>query len=93
VQGFAAIRGDQLLHFGTASATWGSGLARRAHDEVLDQLRDRRVDRARLRVMEDNTHARHFYEHRGWTRSDQTKRSSFPPHPVLLGYDRDLDQP
>lgn len=27
VHGFAATRGHELLHFGTALATWGSGLA------------------------------------------------------------------
>ena len=90
VQGFAATRGDQLLHFGTARSTWGSGLARLAHDEVLEHLRAAGVDRARLWVFEENHHARHFYEHRGWTFTDERKRSGFAPQPTLLGYARNL---
>jgi RimJ/RimL family protein N-acetyltransferase len=93
VQGFAATRGDQLLHFGTARSTWGSGLARLAHDELLDHLRGAGVERARLWVFEENHHARHFYEHRGWTLTDERKRSGFAPHPALLGYVRDLLRP
>ncbi len=34
--GFAALRADELLHFGTAMDTWGSGLAGLAHDELLE---------------------------------------------------------
>lgn len=93
VQGFAATRGDQLLHFGTARSTWGSGLARLAHDELLDELRASGMERATLWVFEENHHARHFYEHRGWVLTDERKRSGFPPHPLLLGYARDLSRP
>ena len=38
LSGFAATRGDELLHLGTAVSTWGSGLAGLAHDEVLAHL-------------------------------------------------------
>ncbi len=93
VQGFAATRGDEVLHFGTATSTWGSGLARQAHDEVLDHFRDQGRDGARLWVFEGNDHARRFYEHRGWRLTDQRVHSGFPPHPLLLGYERDLHQP
>ena len=37
--GFAATRGDELLHFGIALEHWGSGLAQTAHDVVLAQMR------------------------------------------------------
>ena len=51
VDGFVAISGNQLLHFGTAKSTWGSGLAGRAHDEVLDHLREQGHSRAWLSVL------------------------------------------
>ena len=38
VQGFAATRGDELLHFGIAVELWGTGVAERAHDAVLDPV-------------------------------------------------------
>ena len=38
VVGFAATRGDELLHVGTAVDTWGTGLATWLHDEVLARL-------------------------------------------------------
>ena len=62
VDGFVAISGNQLLHFGTAKSTWGSGLAGRAHDEVLDHLREQGRSRAWLSVLEQNSRARRFYE-------------------------------
>ena len=37
--GFAAVRGNELLHFGTAVETWGSGLAAAAHDLLIDEIR------------------------------------------------------
>src|SRR5437868_1037143 len=33
--GFSAVRAHELVHFGTARATWGSGLARELHDATL----------------------------------------------------------
>jgi RimJ/RimL family protein N-acetyltransferase len=93
VDGFVAISGNQLLHFGTAKSTWGSGLAGQAHDEVLDHLREQGHSRAWLSVLEQNGRARHFYERRGWVPTGRSIQSGFPPHPVLLGYERDLTEP
>jgi RimJ/RimL family protein N-acetyltransferase len=90
LDGFAAVRGAELLHLGTARPTWGSGLAGRAHDELLAHLASRGVDRAFLRVFEANERARRFYARRGWTGSGPPSRSEFEPHPVLLRYERDL---
>jgi RimJ/RimL family protein N-acetyltransferase len=90
LDGFAAVRGAELLHLGTAKHTWGSGLAGRAHDDVLAHLASREVDRAFLRVFEANERARRFYARRGWAESGPPSRSEFEPHPVLLRYERDL---
>ncbi|GAB4051277.1 GNAT family N-acetyltransferase [Catellatospora paridis] len=88
VSGFAATRGDELLHFGTAVDTWGTGLAVAAHDEILQRLAASGVSLARLRVFEENHRAIRFYEKLGWQRTVARTRTSFPPHPVLLGYQR-----
>ena len=48
VEGFAAIRGDEFLHFGIAVERWGSGLAQIAHDAVLEFMRSPRPAGPRL---------------------------------------------
>ena len=90
VAGFAAVRGNQFLHFGTAIGSWGSGLAGRAHDEVVSHWTSRGYRRAWLRVFEANARGRRFYERRGWKPTGERSQSTFPPHPVLLTYDLDL---
>ena len=88
--GFAALRADEFLHFGTAMDTWGSGLAGLAHDELLEVFRAAGHRRVRLRVFEENVRARRFYERRAWQATGDASRTSFPPHPVLLRYERPL---
>lgn len=90
IAGFAAIRGNELLHFGTAVRTWGTGLADAAHREVLDELRAHGHRAAWLRVFEDNRRAVRFYERRGWRATDSTSRTTFPPYPVLRRFEIDL---
>ncbi|GAA1360540.1 GNAT family N-acetyltransferase [Catellatospora chokoriensis] len=92
ISGFAATRGDELLHFGTAVTSWGTGLAACAHDEILKRLAASGVAVARLRVFEENHRAIRFYEKLGWQRTAARTRTSFPPHPVLVGYARPLPQ-
>jgi RimJ/RimL family protein N-acetyltransferase len=91
ITGFAATRGDELLHFGTAPATWGQGLASALHSAVLAVLCETAGSpRARLRVFEDNHRARRFYEKHGWRTTGTRSRSPFEPHPELLEYERPL---
>ncbi|ACZ30634.1 GCN5-related N-acetyltransferase [Xylanimonas cellulosilytica DSM 15894] len=90
VQGFAAIRGDEFLHFGVTVEQWGSGLARRAHDEVLARMRHAGVRTAWLRVFAGNGRGRRFYENLGWTLTGERSLTSFPPYPELLHYARTL---
>lgn len=89
--GFAATRDAELLHFGTARRTWGSGLAAVAHDELLEVMADGGVALAWLRVFEANERARRFYERRGWVEVGVRSRSEFEPYPVLLRYERSLE--
>ncbi|GAA1430319.1 hypothetical protein GCM10009616_14580 [Microlunatus lacustris] len=88
IQGFAALRGDELLHFGTALPTWGTGLASRFHDALLHEMSVLGRSRLTLRVFEENRRARRFYDKHGWQLTGRTSRTSFPPHPVLLEYER-----
>ena len=90
VAGFAATRGNELLHFGTELNIWGSGLADEAHDELLGHLRAKGFAEGWLRVFEENRRARRFYERRAWLATGEWTRSSFAPHPVLLHYVRSL---
>lgn len=93
VAGFAATRGDELLHFGTAVEHWGTGLATRAHDALLSHLAERGIDRAWLRVFTGNGRARRFYERLGWQPTGEATRSTYPPCPELLHYERPLTRP
>lgn len=89
VIGFAATRACELLHFGTALDTWGSGLAQQLHDAVLEHLAKTLptgTTHLRLRVFEDNLRARRFYEKLGWRLTGERSQTSFPPHPVLVEY-------
>ncbi len=88
--GFAATRSDELLHFGTAVDTWGSGLAGQAHAELIDHLITTGWDAAWLRVFEENRRAVRFYEKHGWHRTEITSRTTFPPHPLLRRYELSL---
>jgi RimJ/RimL family protein N-acetyltransferase len=87
VKGFAAVRGNEFLHFGTAVETWGSGLAGRAHDEVLAYLSAQGHQQAWLRVLEANHRAQRFYQRRGWSPTGGHSQEDFPPYPVLLRYE------
>ena len=88
VRGFAATREDEFLHFGIAPEYWGTGLARTAHDAVLDRLRSGGVRRAWLTVFTGNRRGRRFYEKLGWEPTGARTRSSFPPNPELMRYER-----
>jgi len=82
VAGYAALQDDQLLHFGTATSTWGTGLASAAHDEIVELL----GGSGRLWVLAGNHRARRFYEKMGWRASGRSVPDEFPPHPELLEY-------
>jgi RimJ/RimL family protein N-acetyltransferase len=89
VCGFAATRGEELLHFGTSPATWGSGLASRFLTDLVDRMAVTAAGPTlRLRVFEENARARRFYEKNGWRATGATSHTSFPPLPLLLEYER-----
>ncbi|MEP6650634.1 MAG: GNAT family N-acetyltransferase [Lapillicoccus sp.] len=90
LRGFVALRGEEVLHFGTAVESWGSGLAEEAHDLAVDRLVRRGVGTARLWVFTENTRAVRFYERLGWQPTGETRPTTFPPHPTLVAYQLDL---
>jgi RimJ/RimL family protein N-acetyltransferase len=85
--GFAAIRENELLHFGVALPLFGSGVANALHDYVVGRLLETtESEHFRLRVFEENPRARRFYEKQGWQISGQRTQTTFPPHPWLVEY-------
>jgi len=89
IRGFAATQDNEILHFGTALSTWGSGLASQFHDALLEAMIDNlSTTTLRLRVFEENHRARRFYEKHGWRPTGISSRTTFPPHPRLLEYER-----
>jgi RimJ/RimL family protein N-acetyltransferase len=91
VTGFAATRADELLHFGTALRTWGTGIALQLHEALLGELArtaPARCEHLRLTVFEANTRARRFYEKLGWRATEHRTHSSFAPYAVLIEYHR-----
>jgi RimJ/RimL family protein N-acetyltransferase len=96
VVGFAATQADELLHFGTAVRTWGTGTAEQLHNALLGELARTAPTESgdlRLRVFEANTRARRFYETLGWRATAQRTRSTFAPYAVLVEYHRPRPAP
>lgn len=73
VVGFAAIRGDEFLHFGIAVEHWGDGTARFAHDAVLDLLG------GRVSTVRGSGSSRGTHEVAGSTRSSAGSERVPPP--------------
>jgi RimJ/RimL family protein N-acetyltransferase len=86
VAGFAALKGDELMHFGVALEEWGSGLAVLAHDELVARMRAAGVVRPWLRVYAANPRGRAFWEKLGWVDTGARSRGPMPPHAELLTY-------
>ncbi|MEU8656987.1 GNAT family N-acetyltransferase [Actinoplanes philippinensis] len=82
VAGYVALQDDQLLHFGTATSTWGTGLAAAAHAEIVGLL----GGAGHLWVLAGNHRARRFYEKMGWRATGRSVPDDFPPHPELIEY-------
>jgi RimJ/RimL family protein N-acetyltransferase len=88
IVGFASRRDDEVLHFGTAPETWGTGLAAELHDALVATFPSP-GRRLRLWVFEGNRRARRLYERLGWTATGKEACTSYPPHPRLLEYELD----
>jgi tRNA dimethylallyltransferase len=69
---------------------WGDGVADRLHDAALEGIVAGGAPAARLWVLEGNARARRFYERRGWRADGSQRVVPFPPHPLDLGYTKEL---
>jgi tRNA dimethylallyltransferase len=90
IVGVAAAKDGWLEGLYLVPEEWGNGVADRLHDDALRALATHGATSARLWVLEDNARARRFYERRGWRRDGSERVVPFPPHPLDVGYTRDL---
>lgn len=88
--GFAATKGNELLHFGTAVDTWGTGVAGELHDLIVEHLRGKGFTTGWLKVLQGNDRAIAFYARRGWRDTGMVGSSEFPPYPALHHLELDL---
>jgi tRNA dimethylallyltransferase len=90
IVGFASSTGDRVDGLYVVPECWGTGLAERLLEAALQDIAARGETVARLWVLEDNQRARRFYERRNW-KADGTERVvPFPPHPLDVGYTKEL---
>ena len=88
VAGFAAVQADEVKHFGVAVEQWGSGLATKAHDELVARMAGAGVRRAWLCVYVDNPRGRAFWAKVGWTDTGERRSGPMPPHAEQLILER-----
>ena len=87
--GFATVSPGWLRNLFVLPAAWGQGAGAALHDDAVALLRRHGVG-AHLWVLEQNTRARRFYEHRGWRHDGKRASSEYPPYPPELGYALEL---
>jgi GNAT superfamily N-acetyltransferase len=90
VVGVAAVAGEWLDALYVVPEHWSSGIGSALHDRALDDLRTLGASRCHLWVLEENEQARRFYERRGWRQNETTRLVPYPPHPIDVGYTREL---
>jgi GNAT superfamily N-acetyltransferase len=88
--GAAGCRAEWLDGLYVAPASWGRGIGRSLHDDVLRRLRSGGSTRCHLWVLEHNDRARRFYERLGWRENGETRVVPFPPNPTDVGYSIEL---
>lgn len=88
--GVAGCRAEWLDGLYVLPASWGKGVARELHDDVLERLRAAGSARGNLWVLEHNDRARRFYEKLGWRLNGDTRVVPYPPNPIDVGYSIDL---
>jgi len=91
VAGFAAVRRDEFLHLGVALEHWGSGLAGRAHDAVIESFAQRGIRRAWLLAFTEHHRGRRFHEKHRWQPTGELAYSLFAPRPELMRYELDIE--
>ena len=90
IVGVASAREGWLDGLYVVPERWGDGSADRLHDAALRALLADGARSARLWVLEDNRRARRFYEQRGWRPDGSERVVPYPPHPLDIGYTKEL---
>jgi GNAT superfamily N-acetyltransferase len=90
VVGVAAAKQGWLDGLYVVPEEWGTGVAGLLHDEAMRSLAQAGATDARLWVLEGNARARRFYERRGWRLDGSERVVPFPPHPLDVGYTKEL---
>jgi len=73
---FVCFDAHRLQHLAVHPEYWRRGLARAAIERAVARMDGDPV----LWCLRDNTRARGLYERLGWTLTERTKRSEYPPH-------------
>lgn len=90
IAGVTCARRDWLDGLYVEPARWRSGVGGVLHDRALEAVSSRGFTQCHLWVLEDNERARRFYERRGWQENAATRVVPFPPHPIDVGYTKEL---
>ena len=84
--GLAAFSPGWLGALHVVPTAWGRGIGSRLHDAAIERRRTAGDEAMHLWVLEENFHARGFYERRGWRPDGETRVTPFPPYPTALRY-------
>jgi GNAT superfamily N-acetyltransferase len=84
--GVAGSRAEWLDGLYVLPQFWSRGVGRALHDDVLERQRAAGCQRCNLWVLENNDHARRFYERLGWAENGTSRVVPFPPKPIDVGY-------
>ena len=79
-----------IWHLFVKPGWWGRGVARRLHDEAVDEARRWQCDAMRLWTPRDNARARAFYVREGWRETGEEHYSD-QLDLLLLEYRRPVD--
>jgi GNAT superfamily N-acetyltransferase len=79
---FVCYDAHRLEHLAVHPGHWNRGLARAAVTRAVSRIDGDPV----LWCLRDNARARGLYEHLGWTLTDRTQRSDYPPYRLELEY-------
>jgi GNAT superfamily N-acetyltransferase len=93
IVGFACVKPEWLEALYVDPEHWANGVGSGLHDRALEHLRTLGATHCHLWVLEANTIARRFYERRGWRQNGGTRVVEYPPHPLDVGYTRELQEP
>lgn len=92
IAGVVVVVDDTIESLFVDPELWRGGIGSALLDRACNRIAERGHTVARLWVMEPNQAARSFYESAGWSKDGRTATSSFPPHPIHLGYSKELGE-